>query len=253
MKVSVITAVYNNQSTIRDCLESVQGQSYEDLEHIIVDGGSTDGTVEIIKAYANNNSRFISEPDRGIYDAMNKGLKLAKGDIVGILNSDDVYNDSLVIKKIENVIKSQCVDSCYGDIVYVDRVCVNKVKRYWRSGNFMREKFRSGWMPPHPSFFVKRCVYEKYGYFNIDFSLAADYELMLRFLYKFNLSTFYMPELLVRMRSGGRSRLELLSAGKRFKEIYRSWKVNGLKPGLFLSTLKPLLKLSQYLDKNCRF
>jgi len=179
MKVSIITAVFNGVKTLEDCIKSVVAQTYTKTEHIIIDGGSTDGTVEVIERHRDKIAKVISEPDNGIYDAMNKGIRAATGDIVGILNSDDMYANEFVIERVVKAISEDNVESCYGDLVYVDRDDIAKIKRQWRAGEYKKERFKTGWMPPHPTFFVKREIYERYGLLNIDFPLAADYEIML--------------------------------------------------------------------------
>ncbi len=186
----------------------------------------------------------MSEPDRGIYDAMNKGFKLATGDIIGILNSDDIYADASVVESVVTALSENNADSCYGDLVYVDREDTNKVIRVWNAGNFNRERFEKGWMPPHPTFFVRREVYEKYGLLNLDFPLAADYELMLRFLYKYNVSTTHIPRVLVKMRMGGTSKPGMYTLGA-IRENYQAWKFNGLKYPITL-LLKPFSKIPQF-------
>jgi len=175
---------------------------------------------------------------------MNKGIRAATGDIVGILNSDDIYADEFVVENVVKTMSENNVDSCYGDLVYVDKDNTGKVIRYWKSGDFYKERFRKGWMPPHPAFFVKREIYEKYGYLNLDFPLAADYELMLRFLYRYGVSTTYIPRVLVKMRTGGTSNPGLYTAGA-VMENYRAWKANGLKYPVTV-LMKPLSKIFQF-------
>jgi len=245
MKVSILTATYNSSETLEACLQSIHSQTYPHLEHIIIDGGSTDGTLDVIKKYENKITKVISEPDHGIYDAMNKGLRLADGDIIGILNSDDMYADNSVIESVVRTITDNNVDSCYGDLVYVDKDDTTKIKRQWKAGEYKKEKFKTGWMPPHPAFFVKKEMYERYGYLNLDFPLAADYELMLRFLYRYGITTAYIPKILVKMRSGGTSRPGLYTV-RAMIENYRAWKVNGLHPSLLTFLLKPVSKLRQF-------
>ena len=245
MKVTIITAAYNSEKTISACIESVASQTYPRMEHIIIDGGSKDSTLSIIRQYRSKIAYWVSEPDEGMYDAMNKGIQAATGDLVGILNSDDVYADNYVVEKVVETISDNNVDSCYGDLVYVDRINADKVIRYWKSGCFYRRKFRRGWMPPHPTFFVKKSIYEKYGSLNTDFPLAADYELMLRFLYKYEVSTAYIPEILIKMRTGGTSNPWSYTAKAVF-ENYRSWKINNLNPKLITFALKPLSKILQF-------
>ena len=249
VKVSIITVVYNEIRTIRGCVESVRVQSYADIEHIIIDGDSTDGTVAVLENYRDCIATIISEPDNGIYDAMNKGIKAATGDIIGILNSDDMYADELVIENVVNCLSENNVQTCYGDLVYVDHEDTDKVIRHWKSGNFFRERFKKGWMPPHPTFFVKKDIYDQYGIFNLEFPLASDYELMLRFLYKYNVSTAYIPKFLVKMRTGGRCRPGILNTSKNVIENYRAWKINGLNPTPITFILKPLSKTLQYLNR----
>lgn len=246
MKVSIITVVFNSKNTIEHTIESVLSQNYKNIEYIIIDGGSTDGTVDIIKKYENRLAYWVSEPDDGLYDAMNKGIKAATGDIVGILNSDDIYADGSVIEETVNIISKEKVDTCYGDLVYVDKDNTKNVIRYWNSGNFLRDRFKRGWMPPHPTFFVRREIYQKYGLFNTNFPIAADYELMLRFLYKSGCSTAYIPKVLVKMRTGGNSSPSLANTIKANIECYRAWKVNGLNPNPVIFIIKPLSKIAQY-------
>ena len=246
MKTSIITVVLNNKDCIEDCIRSVLAQTHRDIEHIVVDGGSTDGTVDVIKKYEASISRWISEPDNGLYDAMNKGIRLATGDVVGILNSDDMYADDRAIASVLHVLSQDGVKSCYGDLVYVDCKDTAREVRYWKSGAFNKDKFRAGWMPPHPTFFVMRSIYEKYGLFDLDFPLAADYELMLRFLYRHNVSSTYIPKCLVKMRTGGRCSPGLVNTSNNIIENYRAWKVNGLKTNPCTFILKPLHKVLQY-------
>jgi glycosyltransferase len=184
MKVSIITVVYNGKETIEECIKSVLSQGYPNVvEYIIIDGGSTDGTIEIIRKYEDKIAYWASEPDNGIYDAINKGIKAATGDVVGILHSDDIYADTHIIEDVIRQLGEKETDSCYGDLVYVDRNDTNKIIRHWKAGDFYKERFKKGWMPPHPTFFIKRSVYRKHGLLNTDFPLAADYELMVRLLY----------------------------------------------------------------------
>ncbi|MEN8265181.1 MAG: glycosyltransferase family 2 protein, partial [Nitrospirota bacterium] len=184
MKVSIITAVRNNVLTIHQCINSIHNQSYNDIEHIVIDGGSSDGTIEIIKKCENNISHWVSEPDDGIYYALNKGLKLASGEIIGFLHANDFYVDNKVIEKVVAQMAKHSVDSCYGDLMYVNKKETDRLIRYWKSGPYQDGLFHKGWMPPHPTFFVKKKIYDTYGYFNTNFKISADYELMLRFLEK---------------------------------------------------------------------
>lgn len=247
MRISIITVVFNGRKTIEKCLDSVREQECPfPVEHVIVDGGSDDGTLECIKR-KNCVSTIISEPDEGIYDAMNKGIRAAGGDVVGILNADDFYASSHVLRHVVQLLDEKGLDSCYGDLVYVDADEVTKVKRYWRSGDYQPRKFYWGWMPPHPTFFVRREVYLKYGLFNLSFGTAADYELMLRFLLKHRISCGYIPEILVKMRSGGTSNASLKTRLIANWNDRLAWKVNDLKPYPWTLYLKPLSKVTQYI------
>ena len=246
MKVSIITVTYNSADTLQDCIDSVANQSYKNIEHIVIDGNSKDDTLEIIQ---NNTfvSRYISEPDNGLYDAMNKGLKLASGDVIGILNSDDIYDNKDVISDVVNALGRY--EALYTDLCYVDPHDTNLVRRYWKSGGYNRNSFKYGWMPPHPTLFLKREVYEKYGNFNLELKSAADYELMLRFLYKEAVEAVYLPKITVKMREGGVSNQSLKHRIKANKEDRKAWKINGLKIPFLLQILKPLRKIPQYFQK----
>ncbi len=249
MKISIITAVFNNKAFIEACMESVLCQTYKEIEYVIIDGGSTDGTLEIIKRHGSRITKLISEPDSGIYDALNKGLKAATGDVIGFLNSDDVYAHENVIKNISSAIGEHKVDSCYGDLLYVDKDNPAKVIRYWKACPYTPGLFERGWMPPHPTFFVRREVYEKFGGFNTEFRIAADYELMLRFLEKHRISTWYIPEVLVRMRSGGVSNRSIANMLRKSREDYGAWKANGLRGGVGTILLKILTKVPQFFRR----
>ena len=186
MKISIITVCFNAVSTIKDTIDSVLNQNYPEIEYIIVDGASTDGTVEIIRSYGNRIAKFISEPDEGIYDAMNKGISLASGNIVAILNADDFYINSQVISKVVKAFRESGADIVYGDIVIVHPENTEKVVRYWKAGKYRPGSFKWGWHPPHPAFFVKRKIYEKYGVFDLEFKrVAADFEIMARFMERY--------------------------------------------------------------------
>lgn len=228
MKISIITVVWNNKETIKNAIDSVFGQTYENIEYIVVDGASTDGTVEVVRSYGDKISKFVSEPDRGLYDAMNKGLALASGDIVGILNSDDFYIDKYVIEKIVKEFEEKKVDSVYADLVFVKPDNLDKTVRYYDSSHFNPDKFAYGWMPAHPTFFVKKEVYQKYGLFKTDYKIAADYELLTRFLAKNRISYSYLKEPIVKMRVGGASTNGIKSNYILNKEIIRACKENDI-------------------------
>lgn len=246
MKISIVTPAFNSAKTIRHTIESVARQTYSNVEYIIVDGGSKDSTAKIVAQYADVVDVFISEPDLGVYDAMNKGIRAASGDIVAILNSDDFYTHPKVLEQIISLFRQTGADSVYGDLQYVDQARPNHVIRHWESGKFERKNFLLGWMPPHPAFFVKRAVYQRYGLFNLSLKNSADYELMLRLLYKHQISTAYLSNVLVRMRLGGLSNVSWSNRWKANREDYTAWKINGLRPYFYTTILKPLRKLKQF-------
>ena len=250
MKISIITAVYNNSETIGECIQSVLTQAYPDLEYIIIDGGSTDGTTEVIRPYRAKIARWVSEPDSGIYSALNKGLNLATGEAVGILHSDDIYAHNRVVEKVVEAFGKSGADSVYGDLKYVDKKNPNRVIRRWKSSPFIQGKFRYGWMPPHPTFFVKKKVFENYGGFNENLRIAADYELMLRFLEKHRISTHYLPEVLIHMRIGGISNRGLRNLWTKSREDFLAWKLNGLHGSFYTIPMKNLSKIPQFFIKK---
>ena len=246
--VTIVTATYNSAKTIRDTLASVASQDYPRIEHIIVDGLSKDNTLAIVSEYPHV-SRVISEKDAGIYDAMNKGISASAGDIIGLLNSDDFYVSNTIISQVVEQMLNEQTDTLYGDLVYVHPEQTNRVLRTWIAGDCKPNKFLFGWMPPHPTFFVRRQVYDQFGKFNISLKSAADYELMLRFLYKEKLSASYLPKVLVKMRAGGMSNATMRNRIKANAEDREAWRVNQLQPYFFTSWLKPIRKLTQYIRK----
>lgn len=248
MLISIITVSYNSAATIRDTLESISKQEYSNIEHIIIDGKSTDSTIAIIKEFAHV-TRYISEADKGLYDAMNKGLQLATGDIIGILNSDDFYADNEVLKKVAAAFDNPHTHCVYGDLQYVNAGNPKKIVRTWKAGKFSLKNFLYGWMPPHPTFFARRGVYDKVGLFNTTLKTAADYEMMLRILYKHEYPVVYIPTVLVKMRSGGVSNASLRNRFKANREDARAWTLNNKRPHFFTLYLKPLRKIPQYLIK----
>jgi glycosyltransferase len=252
MKISIITVSINSSSTIATTLSSVakQMQTYADIEHILVDGGSTDGTLDIIDRFRSGIAHVITGPDKGIYDAMNKGIALASGDIIGILNADDFYANENVISQIATVFEDDTVDACYGDLEYVDTLQTAKVTRYWRSGDYRPERFFRGWMPPHPTFFARRSLYEKYGSFNLSLGSSADYELMLRFLLKYDAHAVYIPDVLVKMRTGGVSNASIRNRLRANRMDRLAWRINGLHPRPWTMYMKPLSKLGQYFRRK---
>lgn len=249
MKVSVVTVCYNAEGFIETAIQSVLNQSYQNIEYIVVDGNSTDATFEIINQYKGQITKVISESDEGIYDAMNKGIKQATGDVIGILNADDFYFDSEVIQDVVNFFDEKPTDSVYGDLVYVERNNINKVVRYWRSGEFKRAKFKYGWMLPHPAWFVKRQVYQKHGLYDLSLKTSSDYEYMLRVLYKHKISSRYLPRVMIIMRTGGTSNASLTHRIKANAEDRKAWALNGLRYGSYAAYLKPLRKILQFVRK----
>jgi glycosyltransferase involved in cell wall biosynthesis len=246
MRVSIITVCYNSSATIADTIKSVQSQNYRDIEHIIIDGVSKDDTLDIIK-HSGHTGPLVSEKDNGLYDAMNKGIALATGEIVGILNSDDFYTDPKVIEDVVAQFNRPGCDAVYADLNYIDSNREEKIIRKWRSGRYKYTKFNYGWMPPHPTVFVKKEIYDRYGSFNTELNSAADYELILRFLYKNRIKAHYVPRVLVNMRTGGLSNRSLKHRLKSHLEDYRAWSFNGIRPHWYTLMLKPVRKVFQFL------
>jgi len=232
---------------IGDCLQSVIGQTYDDIEYIVIDGASTDGTFETISRYKNRISKIISEKDDGFIYAMNKGITLASGDVIGFLHSDDFYANDKVIEKISESFSQNDIDSLYGDLVYVRKNNPDNVVRYWQSGEHSAEKIRRGWMPAHPTFFVKKKIYDKCGCFDTTFKISMDYENVLRLLYKYRISTYYLPEVIIKMRFGGVSNKGLKNIVTKTFEDYIACRRHGL--GVSTVLLKNILKLPQFLLK----
>ena len=249
MKISIITCVYNNSKTIAEAIESVLSQTHDDIEYIIIDGASTDGTIDIINQYKDKISTIVSEPDKGIYDGLNKGIQLATGDIIGFLHSDDLYQHNNVIKMTDETFDKYNVDSVYGDLTYVSKDNTSNVIRYWKSGGFTLKKLAHGWMPPHPTFFVKRKVYEEAGVFDTSFKIAADYDIILRLLGKYKISTHYIPEVLIKMRVGGESNKSLKNLFQKSLDDFRAMKNNGIG-GIGSLLIKNISKLPQFFVKK---
>ena len=248
MKISIITIAYNSGHSIADAIQSVLSQTYPDIEYVIVDGKSKDNTVEVVKSFGNRISKFVSEPDKGIYDALNKGIRMATGDVIGFMHSDDLFAADDIIEKVATLFAKNNVDSIYGDLEYVYKNDTNKVLRYWKSGEFSIRKLKMGWMPPHPTFYVKKAVYDKYGLFNTNFRIAADYDTILRFLGKHRISTMYLPEVMVKMRVGGASNRSLKNIIKKTKEDMQAIQDNQFG-SLFTLAFKNLRKLTQFVVK----
>lgn len=248
MKISIITATYNSAATVGDTLDCVREQLYHDIEHIIVDGRSSDNTLEIVSKFPHV-AKIISEKDKGIYDAMNKGIGMATGDVIGILNSDDMYTDSRVLSDVAEAFEDPRIMTVYANLQYVHADNTSKVLRTWNSGPYREKNFYYGWMPPHPTFFVRKEVYERAGLFNLDLRSAADYELMLRVLVKYGFSTHYISRVIVKMRAGGMSNASLGNRLRANKEDRLAWKLNDLEPYFFTLYIKPLRKIHQFIIK----
>lgn len=252
MKISIITVSYNSALTIRDTIESVLSQSYSDLEYIIVDGRSKDSTVDIIKEYEplfNGRMCWVSEPDNGLYDAMNKGLELASGDVVGLINSDDLFSDSRALEKVMKCfLENEPIDCVYADLYYVSQYDIRKIVRYWKTGQ--KRSFSRGWHPAHPTFYVKKSIYNKSGGFDLNFKLAADFELMLRLIEKEKISTVYYSEPLVRMRLGGATSKNLGNIKKGNIECIRAFKKNGIQISFFYPFYRLFPKLIQFFNRK---
>ena len=246
-RISIITPAFNAEKTLGDTLRSVAMQCHPRVEHILVDGASTDGSLKLAAQFPHL-QQVVSEPDKGIYDAINKGIQLATGEVVGVLNSDDFYPDEGVLEWVAAVFRQSPVQALYGDLRYVQPNPPHQVVRSWRAGPFHTRKFLRGWMPPHPTFFVRRSAYLQYGLYNTSLRISADYELMLRFLYKHRLSVHYLPQVLVHMRTGGLSNASLRNRLLANREDYRAWKINGLQPHPLTRILKPISKIPQYFS-----
>lgn len=251
MKISVVTVCYNSAATIEHALKSVTGQDYQELEYIIVDGKSKDNTLQVIDRYRDRIATVISEKDKGIYDAINKGIQAATGDVVGLLHSDDFLAHPEVLTNIASTFaKNPEAKAIYSDLQYVDKDDPEKVIRNWISGDYQKGDFLKGWMPPHPTFYARKELFDQLGYYNLSFSISADYELMLRFIHKNAVPVAYLPQVLVKMRVGGKSNVSLTNRLQANREDSQAWKVNGLRPGILTRFLKPLSKLKQFRKKK---
>lgn len=246
MKISLITPSYNSAKTISHTIESIISQSYNNIEYIIIDGASSDNTSEIVLKYKDKLSiKFISEKDLGIYDAMNKGIKLALGEIIGILNSDDFYDNNHILSEVAKTFEDPKIEAVYGDISYFGND-KNKVTRYWKAGEYTENKLNNGWIIPHPALFVRKSVYDKYGSFNIDFKTAADYEFILRMLKINKIKVKYLPKVFTRMFNGGNSGQSFKQRMKGWQDLKKSWKINNLKTPVFFIFRRILFKVFQY-------
>ncbi|SOD18678.1 glycosyltransferase family 2 protein [Pedobacter xixiisoli] len=246
MKITIITVVYNAEQHLRDCIESVLGQDYEDLEYVLIDGKSTDRTYHIAKEYEERISVLVSEPDQGMYDALNKGIALATGEVIGILNADDILASSDVITELVKKFKVLDVDAVYGDLNYVAPNDINKIQRKWRSSSACPKDLALGWMPAHPTLYVKAGLFSQLGAYKLNYGSAADYELMLRYFYKHQITTAYLPKLMVNMRSGGMSNQSAKHRYAAFLNDYAALKQNNVPMPLMALLLKKLRKIRQF-------
>jgi len=248
MQISIITATYNSENHLQEALNSYKSQDLKDKELIIIDGQSNDTTLEILKQNNQIINQSISEADKGIYDALNKGVELASGDIIGILHSDDFFAYPTLLSDVLHLFKQNPnLEAVYGDLQYVDRDDPNKVIRNWISGVYDRNNFVKGWMPPHPTLFIKKECFQKFGTYNLSYKSAADYDLILRFLYKNKINTSYLPKTLVKMRVGGLSNKSIKNRIRANKEDRLALRINGVPNALWVSILKPLSKITQFL------
>lgn len=249
-RISIITVSFNSASTIRDTIDSVLAQSYTDLEYIIVDGRSKDGTVEIVKSYGKKISQFISETDLGIYDAINKGIRISSGDIIGILNSDDSFYNEYVVENIEKAFDDARTEVVIGDVQFFDPAKSSRILRYYSSKKWNPGKFKFGYMPAHPSFYARRELFEKFGIYKTDYTIAADYELMIRFLFVNKVKYSYIEMPFVNMRAGGVSNRSIHSRYLLNKEILRACKENGINTNYLNIYSKYFIKFFEYVGNN---
>ncbi|QFT48726.1 PGL/p-HBAD biosynthesis glycosyltransferase (plasmid) [Roseivivax sp. THAF40] len=245
MKISIVTAVYNRLTTIDEALDSVAAQSHADIEHVIQDGGSSDGTVCAITARQDPLISFTSEPDFGIYDAINRGISRATGDVIGLMHSDDFFADECVLARVADILSDSTIDGVYGDLDYVHATDPSRIIRRWRSGAYNSSLLRKGWMPPHPTLYLRRDVFERHGVYDTSFRIAADYDAMLRYLVKGQIKLAYIPEVMVKMRVGGESNRSLRKILQKSREDYRAIRRNGVG-GIPTLAMKNLSKIRQF-------
>ena len=244
IKISLITVVYNAQNTIDRCLDSVMRQKFNNIQYIVIDGGSTDGTIQIINKYRDNIDLFVSEPDNGIYDAMNKGISLATGDIIGTLNADDFLADADILSDVASIFSQQNISILYGNLDFID--ANEKIVRKWRSGEYTSGKFNWGWMPPHPTFYCKKELFEKLGGYKLDYGSAADYELMLRFIHAYKANVFYLNKVLIKMFIGGISNKNMTNRVKALLYDLKAMRNNDILFPFITVIFKPLRKIMQF-------
>lgn len=245
MKISVITAVFNRRDTLADAIRSLQAQTHDDFEHVVMDAGSTDGSLELLREISDPRMSLTSEPDDGIYDALNKGMKRASGDVIGLMHSDDVFASRSVLELVAHAFEDSDVDAVYGDLQYVSAKDPDRVIRHWTAGEFSVSKLRRGWMPPHPSLYVRSSVIERWGGYDTSYQIAADYDAILRWFGKGRIRARYVPEVFVKMRVGGESNRSIERILQKSREDYRALKANKVGgPGALL--WKNLSKLGQF-------
>lgn len=249
LHISVITAVFNRAATLAESLSSVREQSWPDTEHIVIDAGSTDGSLDILGQHKAGIAKLVSEPDDGIYDALNKGIRHASGDVIGFMHADDAFASPYALERVARAFDDPSVGAVYGDLVYVDKADASRVVRYWRAGQYQRRRLINGWMPPHPTFYVRREVYDRFGLYDTRYRIAADYELMLRVLWRGGVQAAYVPEVLVRMRMGGISNNSLLNLLQKSCEDFTALRQNGVG-GLQSLLLKNVSKLPQLVVRQ---
>lgn len=249
MKISVVTAVFNRAATIGEAIDSVQAQTWADVEHVIKDGGSTDGTLEIVRHRARSNAIVFSERDGGIYDAINRGIERSSGDIIGLMHSDDMFAHNDVLSKVAAAFDSADVDGVYGDLQYVTASDPGRVIRYWRAGEYDPALLKWGWMPPHPTLYLRKEVFDRFGLYDTSYRIAADYEAILRYLVQGNIKLSYIPEVLVKMRLGGESNRSADRIIKKSSEDLRALKGAGIG-GYGTLIAKNVSKLSQFISRG---
>lgn len=247
LKVSIITVTYNSAEYLQGCIASVRNQTYPNIEYIIIDGKSTDSTMHIVRQNQDSIDYYISETDRGMYDAINKGLQVATGDVIGILNSDDEFENNDVVATIAATFVQQQVDSVYGDLEFVDRYDTNRIMRIWKGLPYKRSRFLYGWMPAHPTFYIRRSLIEKYGNYETHYFTAADYEFMCRYLYLHRISSAYIPQNLIKMRMGGQSNKNFKQRFRANRRDFLAMKKNKIPFPFLVSILKPMIKLHQFV------
>lgn len=250
MKISIVTVCYNSENTILSTLDSVSQQDYSNIEHVIIDGVSKDGTLNIINSHLSANKVVVSELDNGIYDAMNKGIKLASGEVIGTLNADDFYIENDVVSEVANTFEDSTIEACFADLVYVDQTDTDKVVRYWKSQPYTAGLFKQGWMPAHPTFFVRKSVYERLGHFDLNYRIAADFELLFRFIEKHKIKTAYIPKVMVKMRLGGTTNASFANVVTQNKEIISTLQHHYSNFSVIGFILRKLMnRLSQFINR----